>query len=144
MTPITCCAMISPPSHVCTIRYRSVWKISSWAFKQTRKYGYLWRPISSVFAKARNLWFLFPLAPVLSLSSCHEKVIKWHKLTNWDWETRGRGKRNHTFSIQGQSYTWFNSNEYPNLDANLKLNLISNCVPKHIRYHLVFKMKVFR
>ena len=29
-------------------------------------------------SKARNLWFLFPLALVFSLSSCHEKVIKWY------------------------------------------------------------------
>ena len=44
MTPITCCATISPPSHICTIRYWSVWKVSIWAFKQTCKYSYLWRP----------------------------------------------------------------------------------------------------
>ena len=25
-----------------------------------------------------NLWFIFPLALVLLLSSCHQKVIKWH------------------------------------------------------------------
>ena len=27
---------------------------------------------------ARNLWFLFPHALILSLSSRHEKIIKWH------------------------------------------------------------------
>ena len=35
-----------------------------------------------------------------------------------------------------------NLNEYSNWGANLKLNLISNCVPKHMRYHLVFEIKI--
>ena len=43
---------------------------------------------------ARNLWFLFPLALVLLLSSHHEKVIKWHFFCS----KRGIGWKDHHLS----------------------------------------------
>ena len=70
--------------YVCTAN--PVW------FIEFRTWTFPWLPI-----QARNLWLLFPLALLLLLSSCHEKVIKWQlflfKKRYWgylDWVLGGQ------------------------------------------------------
>ena len=55
----------------------SLKKTCHWLWKFKKKDLFWDRFILLYETRAQNLWLLFPIALILPLSSCHEKVIKW-------------------------------------------------------------------